>query len=231
MSQVGNSPEASREPVGVQLRAAVVRHNWVAANIWQSILQLLLVMTLPGLIAIASLTLTGAASVWAADATTPVDYTQRNAPFTPGANVTPEKKSPETNATVQDKRVDKNVVDKKTSPLGDRRAPIDLTEAREKNVREKESRRPEKIEQPTSAFNHRESRYSTADDTKKPPTVSKYQDSLTSASATNMARFPAMDGATSGKINRFVFRKNGAAPSVALEGTPVTPAAGAAAVK
>ncbi len=188
-------------------------------------------MKLPGFIAFACLTLTGGGLAAAADATSPVDYTQRNSPFAPAASVTPDKQVPETNATVQDKRVDKNVVDKKPAAVGDRRAAIDLTETREKNVREKDSRRPEKVEQPTSAFNHRESRISTADEMKKPPTVSKYQDSLTSASATNMARFPALDGAAGAKINRFVFRKNGSSPSTALDGAPVTPAGGAAEVQ
>lgn len=188
-------------------------------------------MKLPGLIALASLTLTGAGSARAADATTPVDYTRRNTPFAPAANVTPDKQSPQTNATVQDKRVEKNIVDKQPAAVGDRRAAIDVQETRDKNIREKDSRRPEVVEQKLSSFNGRTAPISTGADTTKPPIVTKYQDGLTSASATNMARFPALGSATGAKINRFVFRKNAPDPDSPLVGAAVTPAAGAAAVQ
>ncbi|MEO6244962.1 MAG: hypothetical protein ABIQ12_05970 [Opitutaceae bacterium] len=164
----------------------------------------------------------------AADATTPVDYTQRNAPFAPAASVSAEKKTPETNSAVQDKRFEKTTVEKKSSSLSERRAPMDIKEAREKNVREKDSRRPEKIDQPTSTYNGRQATISTAADTTKPPVVAKYQDSLAAASATNMARFPALDGATGAKINRFVFRKNPEEQKTIASGAAVTPAAGGA---
>lgn len=188
-------------------------------------------MKLPGRIACASLTLIGATAVRAADATSPVDYTQRNTPFAPTAPVVPVKKAPETNAVVQEKRVDKTVVDKKPAAVGDRRAAVDVTETREKTIRDKDSRRPETVERSLSAFNHREASMSTAADTNKPPMVTKYQESLTSASATNMARFPALSGATGAKINRFVFRKNAPDTAVALDGTLITPAGGPAAVQ
>jgi hypothetical protein len=164
----------------------------------------------------------------AADATTPVDPAQRNTPFAPATSsaVTPAKKKPDTNAAVQEKRVDKSVVDKKTAPLSERRAAIEMTEAREKQVREKESHRPEGVEKQRSAFDHRLSAVSTGENTTKPPTVAKYQDSLTSATATNMARYPAMDRATAVKINRFVFRKNPAEAAAVTDGAKVTPAAG-----
>ena len=164
----------------------------------------------------------------AADATTPVDYAQRSDPFAPGSNAaaTPEKKTPATNTSVQDKRVEKNVIERQTAPLGDRRAGIDVKEAREKSVREQDSDRPAATEQPTSGFNHRKAGISTSGDASKPPMVAKYQDSLTAASATNMARFPAMDGATSAKINRFVFRKNPPENGVLSDSKSVTPAAG-----
>jgi shikimate kinase len=66
---------------------------------------------------------------------------------------------------------------------------------------------------------------STAADATKPQVLTKYQDGLTSASATNMARFPALDRMTGAKINRFVFRKN-APDTAALSGATVTPAGG-----
>ena len=46
------------------------------------------------------------------------------------------------------------------------------------------------------------------------------------ASATNMARFPALGSATGAKINRFVFRKNPEDAKAATDGATVTPAAG-----
>ena len=164
----------------------------------------------------------------AADATSPVDYTQRNAPYAPAGSVSPDKKTPETNTTVQEKRVEKITIEKQTSAIGERRAAVEMKEAREKNVREKDSRRPEKIDQPTSAYNHRPAAISTAADTTKPPSVTKYQDSLTAASTSNMARFPAVDGATGAKINRFVFRKNPEEKGAITSGAAVTPAAGGA---
>jgi hypothetical protein len=172
------------------------------------------------------------ASVRAADATSPVDFTDRDTRFTPGSAVKkPEKQAPTTNATVQEKRVDKATLPKPTAPLADRQAPIDVVETREKNVREKQSKRPETLETPTSGYNHRSAGISPTGDTVKPPTVSKYQDSLAAASATNMARFPALDRATSAKINRFVFRKNPAESSAVTNGSPVIPAAGGSAVQ
>jgi len=183
-----------------------------------------------GLLVLAALGLC-IAEARAADATSPVDYTQRNAPYTPAATVTPEKQTPATNKTVQEKRVEPTKVEKTSSPLADRRARIDVKESREKQVRDKDSHRPEGIEQPTSALNHRQAAISTAADTSKPPMVAKYQDRLTDASATNMARFPAIDRATNAKINRFVFRKNPEDTVSAIGGATVTPAAGGAAVR
>lgn len=183
-------------------------------------------MKLSGLYVVATLSLLATAPVRAGqDATAPVDYTQRNSAFAPAATVTPEKKELPRDATVQDKRFDKTVIDKTTSPLGDRRAPVKVEETRDKVIRDKDSHRPEKIDEPMNAFNHREAAITTAADTKKPPTVSKYQDSLSAASASNMARFPALDHATSAKINRFVFKKN-PSPVAPLTGdAPVTHAA------
>ena len=166
---------------------------------------------------------------WAADATTPVDLTQRNATYPTGATVTPDKRRPVVDESVQQKRVTPDVVDKKPAAVGDRRAGVEVSEANEKTVREKEVRTPEKIEPPRSRYDQQRSRYSTASDTKKPPTVTRYQESLTAASATNMARFPALDSATSAKINRFIFRKNGGELADTARKAGVTPAAGGSA--
>ena len=188
-------------------------------------------MKLTGLIVFVALLSAGAMITRAADATSPVDYAQRNTPFAPAVPVVPAKQSPETNAAVQEKRVDKSIVDKKPAAVGERRSAIDVQEAREKTIRGKDSHRPEKLEQPMSALNHREASMSTAADSNKPQLITKYQDGLTSASATNMARFPALDRATGAKINRFVFRKNAPDTAVALDGAAITPAAGGATVR
>jgi hypothetical protein len=166
-----------------------------------------------------------------ADATTPIDYTQRNGPFAPAGSYSAEKQTPTTNAAVQEKRVDTKTVEKKPAVVGERRAAIELKEAKEKQVREKDSHRPEKIDVPNSAFNHQQALISTGADTTKPPMVTKYQDKLVSASATNMARFPAIDGATGAKINRFVFRKNPEEKSVTTTAADSTPAAGGSVIQ
>jgi hypothetical protein len=181
-------------------------------------------MKLPGLIA-ASLSFLGAAIVLGADATAPVDYTQRNQPFAPAATVTPEKKELPRADAVQDKRVEKTTVDKQPAAVGDRRAAVAVEEARDKNVREKNASRPETVEQPMSALNHRDSAITTSG-SKQPALVAKYQEGLAAASASNMARFPALDRATTAKINRFVFRQNGVEDTAVTAGAAVTPAAG-----
>jgi hypothetical protein len=165
-----------------------------------------------------------------ADVTSPLDPAARNAPYAPAATVAPDKQAPagNLNSRVQEQRFDAEKLERKPAAVGDRRAAIDVGEAREKQVREKQSQRPERIEQPLSAYNHRQAAIATASDTTKPPMVSKYQDSLSAASATNMSRFPALEGSTGAKINRFVFRRNPTEPERALEGATVTPAAGGA---
>lgn len=167
----------------------------------------------------------------AADATTPIDYTQRNAPYAPGDSIAPQKKKPVGNPGMQERRVDKIMVEKPTSPLRDREAPVEVKEAGPKEVRAKESHRPDLIEHATSHFDQRRSNISTASDTSKPPTVAKYQDSLTAASAVNMARFPAVDRATTAKINRFVFRKNPSESPGTVGASTIVPAAGGAGVR
>jgi hypothetical protein len=166
-----------------------------------------------------------------ADATSPIDYRQRNEPFAPADTIAPQKETPATNRSVQEKRLEKPTVDRKVSPLQGAASAIDVRETQPKNVREKDSHRPEKLEPPTSALNHRPAAIATQTDTTRPPTVAKYQDSLAAASATNMARFPAMDRATTAKINRFVFRKNPSDPSAPVKGSLVIPAAGGSGLK
>ena len=128
----------------------------------------------------------------AADATSPIDYTQRNKPYAPADSVEPEKRKPAGNAAVQDKRVEKTTVEKQKSSLQDREAAVDVKESRPKQVREKEEYPTRVIEHTTSDFNHQTSRFSTASDTSKPPTVAKYQDSLSAANAITVKRTSAL---------------------------------------
>lgn len=170
-------------------------------------------------------------TAWAADATTPVDYTQRNEAYAPAASVPVQKKELPKADSVQSRQVEKQVNERKMLDApGERRAGITVGEARDKNVVEKDVRSPEKIERQISAYNQKASTITTAGDTTKPPTVSKFQDSLSAASVTNMARFPALDGATGAKINRFVFRKNGSDNGAVTNGATVTPAGGTATI-
>ena len=171
------------------------------------------------------------AAARAADATSPVDYTQRNTPFNPGTTIVPEKHAPVRQETVQQKRVTPDVIEKKPADVADRRAPVTVSEDEAKNVREKDSHRPDVVEQPKSRYDQKRAPMSTSADTTKPPMVAKYQDSLVAASASNMARFPAIGGATGAKINRFVFRKNGGELADAAPRGVVTPAAGGSALK
>lgn len=162
----------------------------------------------------------------AADATSPVDYARQNGTFAPAATVTAAVTTPQPAAAVQEKRVETTTLDKKAADLGDRRAAVETSQAREKVVREKDSSRPEARERVMSDFNHREATVTTAVEPRHPALVSKYQSSLVAASVSNMARFPAAGTATTAKINRFVFRKNAPDTGAALKGAAVTPVAG-----
>jgi hypothetical protein len=172
----------------------------------------------------------GVLPVVAADATSPIDYTQRNQPYTPADSVRGEKQKPATNGSVQEKRVEKTMVEKQKSSLREREAAVDVKEARPKQVREKESYPTEVVEHKTSDFNHQASAYSTASGTSKPPMVARYQDSLTAANAIKVKTTSALSRATAATINRFVFRKNPPEPP-AGPGGPVTPAAGGSALQ
>lgn len=183
-------------------------------------------MKLPSLIAVASLSLVGPAWLRADDATTPVDLTRRNGAFAPGATISPEQKPLARDSQLQEKRFEKSTIEKQPAAVGDRRAAIEVQETRDKTVREKDSHRPERTEQAMSQFNRRDAAITTAGANTKPAMVAKYQNSLSAASASNMARFPAIDAMAASKINRFVFRKN-APEAPALTGdAAITPAGG-----
>jgi hypothetical protein len=108
---------------------------------------------------------------------TPVDYTQRNESFAP-ANSLPVQKEMTKAESVQSRVVEKQVNERKMldAPSA-RRSGIEVNEAKEKNVVEKDVRQPEKIERQISAYNQKPAAITTAGDTTKPPTVAKFQDS------------------------------------------------------
>jgi hypothetical protein len=140
----------------------------------------------------------------------------------PAATVAPATQSPAIDAAVQNKRVEKTTLEKQPAAVGNRRAAIDVQEARVKNVREKNSSRPAALDQTVSTFDHRVAPMATGSDTTRPPMVAKYQDGLKAASIANMAQYPAIDRATTAKFNRFVFRKNSPDPAPVTGGAPVT---------
>lgn len=154
-----------------------------------------------------------------------VDYTQRNEPFAPAAGVPPEKRTPEHNRTVQDRRVAPSVTNPAGSVPSERRSPIDLAEAREKSVLAPETQQPAVRAPELSPFDHRESRFKTAGSAEKPKLVTRYQDAMTSAHATTQKRSPALGADTTARVNRFVFRRNGAAPADGAVPVGSTPAA------
>ena len=163
----------------------------------------------------------------AADATSPVDAARRNETFAPGGTVNPARRTPadEGNDSLQSRRFGTEVVPRKESALDGRRSPLDVQEARPKDVQDKASTRPEAPEPRRSALDHRPAEIATTQQV-TPPKVARFQESLDAASAANMARFPALDQATAVKLNRFVFRKNPPEAGGALPGAPVTPAGG-----
>lgn len=166
----------------------------------------------------------------AADATRPIDSTNRNTPFAPEAGVKPPVQSPAVVEGIQGKRVAPGVVEQKSSPLGDRRAAIDVNEARPKTVQPKASKSPEASVPTRNALGEKRSEIATSTQV-NPPHVAKYQESLVAASATNMARFPAVGADTTAKLNRFVFRKNAGEPVDSPLGAPINPAAGGSPVR
>lgn len=172
----------------------------------------------------------GAIALCAADATSPVDYTQRNTGFVPAPGVQPERKTLPMAEVVQEKRVEKTTVEKKPATLGEKRATIELTETRAKPVQEKISTRPTAETVTRSAFDHRAAAITTAEDTKQPPKVAKYQEGLDAAQAVKVERASSLNSANAAKLNRFVFRKNGAEAASPIEGAPITPAAGGSAI-
>lgn len=178
-----------------------------------------------GLIVCASTSLVLASLAQAASATAAIDPTRRNETFSPAATVSPAAQQPQAQRIFADEPGEKKALTLDRAVLGERRAPIELAEAQEKTVAGKNMLVPPVTPKSAAEFEHRMAPFSTAADTRAPSRVAKYQDRLTAATATNMARFPAPGGATVAKLNRFVFRKN--PPDLSALAPAGTAAAGA----
>ena len=102
--------------------------------------------------------------------------------------------------------------DKEMAPVGERRAPIDVKETREKNILErKDFPKPEVRERQMSPDNAQMYRDQPKGDmVKKYDMVAKYQDRMADAETAASQRQPKFEKRTTfDKINRFVFHRNG----------------------
>ncbi len=120
-----------------------------------------------------------------------------------------------------------DMIERKDAPVGERRAPIDVTETREKNIIDrKEFPKPEVRER---VMNHHDGEMShiqpKGDMVKTYDKVSKYQGRMTDADTAAAQRKPLLEKKTTfEKLNRFIFRRNG--PGSEGGNAMVTPAAG-----
>lgn len=196
--------------------AAVLRHR----------LHPVVQMNLPGALLLAALGLASSSSVRAADPAK-VDYSERNTPYAPAASVTPDKRVPALNDSLQTRRVTPGTTTPAASPAaaGDRRADLDVTETRDKTILAPDSRRPEARTPELNAFDHRESRFQPDAVPEERKLAPRYQAALASARTTNITSSPAAGPGTTARINRFVFHHNTATP---LGTTNAVPAGGGA---
>jgi hypothetical protein len=200
--------------------------NWVAAIAGRG-LSFCVQMNSRRFYIFAAISFVAPASLNAADSAK-VDYTQRNESFAPAAGVRPEKRSPELNRTLQDRRVAPSVTNPAGSLPGEKRSAIDLAESREKRVLTHENQRPTVRTPELSPFDHRESRFKTVDSAEKPKLVTRYQDAISAANATTQKRSPVLGADTTARVNRFVFRRNVATPAATTGAVPVASSPAAA---
>ncbi len=157
--------------------------------------------------------------VYAADPAK-VEYTERNTSFAPAASVTPSKTTPETNATIQQRRVTPNVMPQSSTTADERRASTDVTETREKKLLTPDSHRPEYKTPELNNYDHRPSKYQPDTEHEKPKLVERYRTNVSADTLSHQGRFTAADPTTNARINRFIFRRNVATPTGAPAVTP-----------
>lgn len=166
-----------------------------------------------------------------------IDASKQNAQLapTPESADTPLSPARETNQRtffrneqVQDQRFrTPDVIDRKNAAVGDRRAPIDVTETREKTIIDRKAfPQPDVRERELNRHNGERAHIQPEGDMlKKYEMVTKYQGGMKDADAAAARRAPKLEKRTTfEKLNRFAFKRNGPGTE---DGAPmVTPAAG-----
>lgn len=119
------------------------------------------------------------------------------------------------------------IIERKDAIVGERRAPIDVTETRKKEIVERKNYpKPELRDHKVNRHDGEQSRIQPRGDmVKKYDTVTKYQDRMADAKTATTLREPKLEKRTSfEKLNRFIFKRN--APGAANGKPMVTPAGG-----
>jgi hypothetical protein len=118
------------------------------------------------------------------------------------------------NSSLQKKRPSFPTLEKAPAAVGERRATVDVAETHPKKILtpDRQQLQPASRSPDLSPLNHQPARISTADDSRKPALVAKYQERLAAANAVSIGRTPALDRGGAGRLNRFVFRHNPPAP-------------------
>ena len=125
--------------------------------------------------------------------------------------VLPENRPIEKNEIVQDKRFVGKTVERKDAIVGERRSTIRVEETREKKLFvTPEKKQFEVQERKMSAWDGKQSRFSTSEDAYRSRMAVRFQDKIGEAAPLVDNVKPVVSQRTTfDKVNRFVFRKNG----------------------
>ena len=172
-----------------------------------------------------------------ADDPSKFDPSKRNDQLAPAAERTDTRLSPnqadnqrplERNDHLQNQRFkEPDKIERKDAAVGDKRAPIEMKETRDKNIIErKDAPKPElKTWDKNRHDGEKFDRQPSGDDVKKYEMADKFQSRMTDAKTAASQRQPTMEKRTTfEKINRFLFKRNG--PGSEDGQAMVTPAAG-----
>jgi hypothetical protein len=189
-----------------------------------------------GLLLCALLGAGGVAGLRAADSSE-FDPSKKNDQLAPTPERTDSRLAPnqeanqrpiERNERLQDQRFSgPEQIERKDAPVGDKRAPIEMKETREKNLIERKTApKPElKTWDKNRHDGEKADHQPKGDQIKKYEMAEKYQSRMTDAKTAAAQRQPKMQKVTSfEKINRFLFKRNG--PGSETGKAMVTPAAG-----
>jgi len=151
-----------------------------------------------------------------------IDATKQNTQLAPSPDnadmpLSPSRESNQRpflrNDNVQDQRFRApEMIDRKESTVGERRAPIDMKEKREKTIIDRKEYPKPKVR--TREMNRHDGEKSDiqpkGDQVKTYDKVSKFQSRMTDASAASAQRQPTFEKRTTfEKLNRFIFKRNG----------------------